>query len=193
VLTAFEYADKTTPLNGRRWMIDHDFLLLPDHYPRANKLGLILNSQYMHNAQLGPLILRAWGPGLANKSEAYKDWVAHGLMIAGGSDGPISYHAMPIYEIYGEVTRQTLWGGSLGPDQGITREQAMRTVTINGAYTSFEENVKGSIEAGKYADFVVLSGDILTVPAERIKDLNVRATVLAGKTVYGDLAEAAGR
>jgi predicted amidohydrolase YtcJ len=192
-LTAFEYADKATPLNGRRWMIDHDFLLLPDHYPRVSKLGLILNSQYMHNAQLGPLILRAWGPGLANKSEAYKDWVAHGLMIAGGSDGPISYHAGPIYEIYGEVTRQTLWGGSLGPDQGITREQAIRTVTINGAYTTFEENVKGSIEAGKYADFVVLSGDILTVPAERIKDLNVRATVLAGKTVYGDLAEAAGR
>ena len=87
---------------------------------------------------------------------------------------------------------RTMWGGSLGPDQGITREQAIRTVTINGAYTSFEENVKGSIEPGKYADFVVLSGDILTVPAERIKDLNVRATVLAGKTVYGDLATAAG-
>jgi predicted amidohydrolase YtcJ len=107
--------------------------------------------------------------------------------MAGGSDGPVSYFSEPIYEIYGMVTRKTRWGGSLGPDQGITREQAIRSVTINGAYTSFEEKVKGSIEPGKYADFVVLSDDILTVPADNIKDIKVLATVLGGKPVYGTL------
>jgi predicted amidohydrolase YtcJ len=85
------------------------------------------------------------------------------------------------------VTRKTRWGGSLGPDQGISREQAIRSITINGAYTSFEEKVKGSIEPGKYADFVVLSDDILTVPADDIKDIKVLATVLGGKPVYGML------
>ena len=187
-LTAFEYANARTPIAGRRWMIDHAFLLLPDFYPRVKKLGVMINSQYMHNAQLGELILAAWGRDLADQSESYKDWLANGVFMAGGSDGPVSYFSEPIYEIYGMVTRKTRWGGSLGPDQGITRRQAITSVTLNGAYTSFEEKVKGSIEPGKYADFVVLSDDILTVPAERIKDIKILATVLGGKTVYGDLA-----
>jgi predicted amidohydrolase YtcJ len=111
-------------------------------------------------------------------------------MIAGGSDGPVSYHAEPLLEIYGEVTRKTGWGGSLGPDQGLTIQQAIRTVTSNSAYTSFEENVKGSIEPGKYADFVVLTRDILTIPPEAIKYTHVIATVLGGKTIYGSLTAA---
>jgi predicted amidohydrolase YtcJ len=188
-LTAFEYADARAPIGQRRWMIDHAFLLLPDHYPRVKKLGVMINSQYMHNAQLGKLILDAWKRPLADKSENYKDWVANGILFANGSDGPISYFAEPIYEIYGSVTRKTRWGGSLGPDQGLSREDAIRSVTINGAYSSFEEKVKGSIEPGKYADFVVLSDDILTVNADRIKDIKVLATVLGGKTVYGDVSK----
>jgi predicted amidohydrolase YtcJ len=186
-LTAFEFANSRTDITQRRWMLDHDFLLLPDMYPRIKKLGLMLNSEYMHDAQLGKLILVAWHRQLADKMENYRDWLAAGLKFAGGSDGPISYHAWPLYEIYGEVTRGTMWGGKLGPDQGITREQAIRSVTSWSALTSFEENVKGSIEPGKYADLVLLSGDILQVPAEKIKDIKVLATVLGGKTVYGRL------
>jgi predicted amidohydrolase YtcJ len=186
-LDAFEYANAETPIGKRRWMIDHAFLLGPQHYDRVKRLGLIINSQYMHNYELGALILKAWKRPLADRSEPYGEWLKNGLMFAGGSDGPISYYAEPLKEIYGEVTRGTQWGGKLGPDQGITREQAIRSVTINGAYTTFEEKVKGSIEPGKYADFVVLSGDILKVPAEQIRDLHVLATVLGGKTVYGSL------
>jgi hypothetical protein len=186
-LTAFEYANSKKSIVGRRWMMDHDFLLLPDMYPKVKKLGLFLNSQYMHDAQLGKLILVAWHRPLADKMENYKDWLAAGIKFAGGSDGPISYHAQPIYEIYGEVTRKTMWGGVLGADQGITREQAIRSVTSWSPYSSFEENVKGSIEPGKYADMVLLSNDILKVPADDIKNIKVLATVLGGKTVYGKL------
>ena len=186
-LDAFEYANSQVPIVKCRWMIDHAFLLGPQHYDRVKRLGLIINSQYMHNYQLGQLILKAWKRPLADRSEPYAEWLRNGIMFAGGSDGPISYHAEPLLEIYGEVTRGTGWGGRLGPDQGISREEAIRSVTTNGAYTTFEEGEKGSIEPGKYADFVVLSGDILTVPAERIPDLKVRATVLGGRTVYGSL------
>jgi hypothetical protein len=186
-LTAFEYANSKKSIVGRRWMIDHDFLLLPDMYPKVKKLGLFLNSQYMHDAQLGKLILVAWHRPLADKMENYKDWLAAGIKFAGGSDGPISYHAQPIYEIYGEVTRKTMWGGVLGADQGITREQAIRSVTSWSPISTFEENVKGSIEPGKYADMVLLSNDILKVPADDIKNIKVLATVLGGKTVYGKL------
>jgi predicted amidohydrolase YtcJ len=186
-LDSFMAANNDKSIKGRRWMIDHAFLLLPRHYARVKDLGLIINSQYMHNAQLGKLILEAWQRPLADQSEMYKEWVDNGIMFANGSDGPISYHAEPIYQIYGSVTRNTLWGGQLGPTQGLSREDAIRSVTINGAYTSFEEGVKGSIEPGKYADFVVISDDILMVPAETIKDIKVKATILGGKPVYGQL------
>jgi hypothetical protein len=186
-LDAFEYANSKTPIGDRRWMIDHAFLLGPQHYDRVKRLGLIINSQYMHNFELGALILKAWQRPLADRSEPYAEWLKNGIMFAGGSDGPISYYAEPLLEIYGEVTRGTQWGGTLGAEQGISREEAIRSVTINGAYTSFEEQVKGSIEPGKYADFLVLSGDILKVPADEIRSLKVLSTVLGGRLVYGEL------
>ena len=186
-LEAFDYANKETPITSRRWMIDHAFLLGPQHYGRVKGLGLIINSQYMHNYELGELILKAWKRPLADRSEPYAEWLKNGIMFAGGSDGPISYYAEPLKEIYGEVTRGTQWGGRLGPEQGISRADAIRSVTINGAYTTFEEKVKGSIEPGKYADFVVLSDDVLKVPAEKIRDLKILATVLGGRVVYGSL------
>ena len=186
-LDAFEYANSQTPIVKRRWMIDHAFLLGPQHYDRVKRLGLIINSQYMHNYELGALILKAWKHPLADRSESYREWLQNGIMFAGGSDGPISYYAEPLLEIYGEVTRGTQWGGKLGPDQGISRADAIRSVTINGAYTTFEEGLKGSIEPGKYADFVVLSNDILKIPAEQIRTTKVLATVLGGKTVYGSV------
>jgi len=186
-LDAFELANKDKSIVGRRWMIDHAFLLRPDHYPRVKALGMIINSQYMHNAQLGKLILAAWGRPLADQSERYGDWVKNGVMFANGSDGPVSYHSEPILMIHGSVTRETLWGGKLGPDQGLSREDAIRSVTINSANTSFEEQMKGSIEPGKYADMVVLSDDILSVPESRIKDIRVKATLLGGKPVWGQI------
>ena len=186
-LEAFGVADKEKSIKNHRWMIDHAFLLVPRHYPKVKELGLIINSQYMHNHQLGKLILDAWEKPLADQSEMFKDWIDNGIMFANGSDGPISYYAEPIVQIYGSVTRNTDWGGKLGPDQGISRADAIRSVTINGAWTSFEETVKGSIEPGKYADFVVLSDDILTIPAEAIKDVKVKATILGGKPVFGRL------
>lgn len=186
-LNAFEAANAQVPITKRRWMIDHAFLLGPQHYERVKNLGLIINSQYMHNYQLGALILKAWQPKLANRSEPYREWIDNGIVFAGGSDGPVSYHAEPILQIYGEVTRGTAWSGKLGPEQGITRAEAIRSVTSNGALTTFEESVKGSIEPGKYADFVILSDDILRVPAVQIKSIRVLATVLGGRTVFGTL------
>jgi predicted amidohydrolase YtcJ len=188
-LDAFAFANGQTPIDKRRWSIDHAFLLMPDQYDRVKALGLTINSQYMHNYQLGELILRAWKRPLADMSERYKDWLDHGIIMTGGSDGPVSYHAEPLLEIYGEVTRKTGWGGSLGPDQGLTREQAIRSLTSVSAMVSFEENIKGSIEPGKLADFVLLSKDILTIPADDIKDTKVLATVVGGKTVFGSLTK----
>ncbi len=186
-ISAYEYVNSQVDITGRRWMLDHAFLIMPDHYQKIHDLGLVVSSQIMHNFQLGQAILNAWGRPLADKSERYRDWVDNGIILAGGSDGPVSYYTQPILYIYASVTRNTDWGGTLGAEQGLTREQAIRTVTINPAYMSFEENVKGSIEPDKYADFVVLSDDILTVPAGQIRNIEVLATALAGRVIYGSV------
>lgn len=187
VIAAYLHTNEITPISDRRWMIDHAFLILPDHYADIRRLGLIINSQSMHNYQLGELILEAWKIPLAHMSERYRDWVDNGIIFANGSDGPVAYIENPLVFIYATITRNSAWGGRLGPDQGLSREEAIRSVTSWSALTSFEEHAKGSIEPGKYADFVVLSDDVLTVPVEEIKNINVLATVLAGDAVYGTL------
>lgn len=151
VITAYLHANEITPITDCRWMIDHAFLVLPDHYADIKRLGLIINSQSMHNYQLGGLILEAWKTPLAHMSERYRDWVDNGIIFANGSDGPVAYIENPLVFIYATITRNSAWGGRLGPDQGLSREEAIRSVTSWAALTSFEEHSKGSIEPGKYA------------------------------------------
>ena len=185
VLDAYEAANRDASIVDKRWAVEHVFLVQPDHYGRAKRLKLTINSQYQHNSELGALILRAWGDRRANMSEPFKTWMAEGFVLAGGSDGPISYQAVPMTILWGSVSRDTLWGGSLGPDQGLTREQALETLTINAAYAAFQERTLGSVEVGKHADLVVLSADYMTVATEAIRDIKPVAVVVGGRVVSG--------
>ena len=92
----------------------------------------------------------------------------------------------PFIPIYFYVTRKTETGTVLDPAQKISREEALRVSTINTAYLTFEEDVKGSIEPGKLADFLILSQDILTVPEEQIRSIQPLATYVGGRKVFGD-------
>lgn len=186
-LEAFEQANARTPITAKRWMLDHAILLQTDQYERVKKLGLIVNAQPRHNYIIGDKFIEFWGRPRAEMAYRLRDWLDNGIMLTLGADRPISLRASPLMQIYIAVTRKTGWGGVLGADQAISRDEAIRAITYQPAYTTFEEHEKGSIEPGKYADFVVLSEDILTIPAEDIKDIDVLATVLAGKLVYGSL------
>jgi predicted amidohydrolase YtcJ len=186
-LEAYEYANKQVPITDRRWMIDHAILLKPDQYDKVRDLGLIINAQPRHLYIIGDKFIDFWGREVAEGAYRLKDWLDDGLTVALGADRPISRRSAPLMQIYIAVTRKTGWGDVLGPAEAISREQAIRAITATSAYTSFEENVKGSIESGKYADFIVLDADILEVPAESIKDIGVVATVLGGQLVYGKL------
>ncbi len=190
-LAAFEEANAHTSIVGRRWALEHANTLQPDQYDRVKRLGLLIDSQYAHLAEGGKKTLDGLGQARSDQTQRFKDWLANGLEFSAGSDGPISYKAKPLYWMYGMVTRKTDWGGSIGPDQGITREQAIRSFTIIPARDSFDEQVRGSIEPGKYADFVVVADDVMTAPIETVRDTKVLATVLGGKTVFGDLSQAA--
>jgi predicted amidohydrolase YtcJ len=87
-------------------------------------------------------------------------------------------------QIYSVVTRKAYTGERIGPDQAISVKDALRLYTINGAYASFEENLKGSIEPGKLGDMVVLDRDILTIPPDESKEMKVEMTIVGGEVVY---------
>jgi len=187
VLAAYAHVDADTPIRDRRWMLDHAILLQPDHYPAVRELGLIVNAQPRHLYIISDKFREFWGDARAEQAYAFRDWLDAGLTVTLGADRPISFRASPLMQIYIAVTRRTGWGDTISPDQAISREEAIRAMTATSAYTSFEEHIKGSLEPGKYADFVVLSDDILSVPAEQLQDLAVIATVLAGTVVFGAL------
>ena len=105
----------------------------------------------------------------------------HGITVAISSDIlPIG----PMVGIYAAVTRKGMTGNVYGPEEAITREEAIRAYTASGAFLNFEENVKGSLQSGKFADMIVLSDDILTVDEEKIMDILVEQTYVDGKLVY---------
>ncbi len=90
----------------------------------------------------------------------------------------------PFFGMWMAITRRTADGGVLHPEQAVTREEALRMWTSSGAYLTFEEKLKGSIETGKLADFVVISKDFAKCPVDEIKDIEALLTVVGGKTVY---------
>ena len=111
-----------------------------------------------------------------------------GVRIAGGSDAPVE-PVQPLPGIYAAITRRDLetgWPGEEGwhPEEKVTRAEALRMFTLDAAYAAFEEDLKGSLEPGKLADIVVLSKDIMTIPAEEILTTEVLMTFLGGKMVY---------
>ena len=112
-----------------------------------------------------------------------RTYIDQGFTVAGGTDAPVVPFP-PLWVFYHFVTRETISGGVLGADQKITRQEALKVETINNAYLTFEERTKGSIEAGKLADLVVLPEDILTCPAKDIERMNVAMTMVGGKIVY---------
>ena len=106
-----------------------------------------------------------------------------GLVVAGGTDSAVVPYP-PLWVLYHFISRDTISGGVLGADQKITRKEALQVETINNAYLTFEERIKGSIEPGKLADLVVLPEDILTCPEKSIEQMRVSMTMVGGKFVY---------
>jgi len=182
VLTAYEAANAEKSIVGRRWTVEHGFLPHEDHFTRMKKLDLVISAQD-HLYLAGPSLVKMWGAKRAAWVTPVRAYLDHGLVVSGGTDSPVVPYP-PLWVFYHFVTRDTISGGMLGRDQQITRQEALRLETVNNAYTTFEEKIKGSIEPGKLADLVVLQDDIMTVPAKTIESTNVLMTVVGGKIVY---------
>jgi len=182
VLAGYEAANAEESIVGERWGIEHGFIARPDHFERMNALGLYMSVQY-HLYLAGPSLAKYWGTERAGWTTPVKAYLDADVPVSGGTDSPVIPYP-PAWVIYHFVTRDTISGGVMGADQRISREDALRLVTRNYAYLTFEEDVKGTIEPGRFADMVVLEQDIMTIPENEIRDLNVLLTVVGGNVVY---------
>jgi predicted amidohydrolase YtcJ len=182
VLTAFERAQKLFPRADARPKITHCTLVndaLVRRIKAAGAVPALFTSYAYYNSDKFPF----YGEELMKRSMAYRTLLDAGISVAAGSDfspGPFD----PRMAIQGMVTR-TGWDGKIwGANQRISLDEALRVNTLNGAYNSHEEAIKGSITVGKLADFVVLADDFHTVDREKIKDIHIVRTVVGGSTVY---------
>lgn len=182
VLEAYEAAQAERSIIGRRWSLEHGFIALDDQFPRMKALDLVISAQD-HLYLAGPSLVKYWGAERAARTTPVRSYLEHGLIVAGGTDAAVVPYP-PLWALYHFVTRDTITGGVLGPEQGVTREQALRLMTINNAYLTFEESEKGSIEPGKLADLVVLSDDLLTCSDAELERLRVLVTIVGGRIVY---------
>jgi predicted amidohydrolase YtcJ len=189
VLAGYEAANAEKSIVGRRWGIEHGFIPQPDQFPRMKKLGLFITAQN-HLYLAGPSLVKYWGPKRAGWTTPVKAYLDAGVPVSGGTDAAVVPYP-PLWVIYHFVTRDTITGGVLGADQKISREDALRLVTRNHWFLTFEEDSKGVIAPGRYADLIVLAEDIMTVPVKRIEQMNVLMTMVGGKVVYrhGDFAK----
>jgi predicted amidohydrolase YtcJ len=181
-LTAVERAQRLFPRADARPKITHCTLITDDLVRRIKALGAI-PAMFTTYAYYNSDKFVFYGEDLMKRSMAYRTFLDAGVHAAAGSDfspGPFA----PLMGIQGMVTRKGWDGKTWGVNQRITVDEALLVNTMNGAYASFEESAKGSITAGKLADFVVLADDPHTVDPEKIKDIPIVRTVVGGTTAY---------
>jgi predicted amidohydrolase YtcJ len=187
VLDAYEAANKDKPIAGERWAIEHAFIAKPEEVARIKTLKLILSVQD-HLYLAAPAMAKYWGRARAEHVTPVATFLKTGNLVVGGTDSSV-VPFNPFWEIYHFHTRDTISDGVYGAGEAVkSRSTLLRMITINYARMTGEQKTKGSIEAGKLADFAVLSDDVLTIPAKRIRDVKALATYVGGKEVYRDQA-----
>ncbi len=167
-----------------RWCVEHAQHISAADIPRFGKLGVIAAMQATHCTSDGPWVLLRLGPARAEEGAyVWRKLMSTGAVIANGTDAPVeAVDAIP--GIYASVTRKTKTGEAFFPDQKMTREEALRSYTLNGAYAAFEEGIKGSLTVGKLADVTVFTKDIMTCPEDEIPSADIAMTIVGGKVLF---------
>jgi predicted amidohydrolase YtcJ len=189
ILDRYETAFKENPGKAKdsRFRIEHAQHLSVSDLPRFAQLGVIPSMEAIHLSSDRPwAIERLGGKRIKEGAYMWQTLLKSGARIVNGTDVPVE-PINPIACFYASVTRRTLAGdppGGFEPEEKMTREQALRSYTLDAAYGAFQENIKGSIEPGKLADFTIFSQDIMTVADDDILKTAVDMTIVDGKIVY---------
>ena len=186
MLNLYEKIAEKNPLWDRRFRIEHAQHLREFDIHRFAKLDVIASVQPYHCIDDGVWAEKRIGKERLKFTHAYRTFLDDGVTLAFGTDWPVA-PLNPLLGIYAAVTRRTVDGQNPGgwiPEQKISVEEAIKCYTLNSAFASFQEKIKGSIEAGKLADLIVLSDDILTIDPIKIKDAKVEMTIFNGNIIY---------
>jgi predicted amidohydrolase YtcJ len=183
-LNIFEEVYKANPGKDLRWRIEHAQHLHPADIPRFGALGVIASMQGVHCTSDAPYVTARLGARRAEEGAyVWQKLMKTKAVVTNGTDAPVE-DVDPIASFYSTVSRRTKDGKVFYPDQRMSRMEALKSYTINGAYAAFEEGSRGSLKPGKYADMVILSKDIMTVPEDQIPTAEVMYTIVGGRVRY---------
>ena len=189
ILDRYELAMKELPEAAldHRFRIEHAQHLHPEDIPRFAELKVIPAMQAVHMSSDRPWAIDRLGEKrIKEGAYMWQDLLQSGVPIVNGTDVPVE-PINPIASFYASVSRKTLKGlpeGGYEPEQKMTREQALKSYTLDAAFGAFEEDIKGSINVGKLADFTIYDQDIMTVAEDKILETKVMMTIFDGKVVY---------
>ena len=184
-LNIFEDTFKAHPdKKNLRWRVEHAQHLSAADIPRFGQLGVIAAMQGIHCTSDAPYVLERLGPKRAEEGAyVWQKLMKTGAIVGNGTDAPVE-DVSPLASYYASVSRKLKDGTRFFPDQRMSRMEALKSYTWNNAYAAFEENLKGSLEAGKLADITVLSKDVLTIPEDDIPTTDVVYTIVGGKVNF---------
>lgn len=191
VLNQYEKAFGTVDAKSAdfRFRIEHAQHLHPDDIPKFGAMGIIPAMQAIHMSSDRPWAIDRLGiKRIEDGAYVWQKLLQSGAIVINGTDAPVE-PLNPLGCFYASVTRKTLAGtppDGYEPSQKMTREQALKSYTIDAAFGAFEEEVKGSIEVGKYADFTVFDMDIMKIPEDDILNTKVVMTIVDGEVVFSD-------
>jgi predicted amidohydrolase YtcJ len=183
-LDIFEEAFRGRDGKELRWRVEHAQHLNAADIPRFGKLGVIASMQGIHCTSDAPYVpARLGDKRSAEGAYVWQKLMKSGALVTNGTDAPVE-DVDPIASYYATVSRKLKDGSVFYPEQRMNRMEALRSYTINTARAAFEENSKGTLKPGKYADIVILSKDILTIPEDQIPTAQVMYTIVGGKVRY---------
>jgi predicted amidohydrolase YtcJ len=185
-LNLYERLEKEDGPRDRRLRIEHAQHLKAGDIPRFASLHVVASVQPFHAIDDGRWAEKRIGPERIKTTYAFRSLMDSGATVAFGSDWPVA-PLSPLIGIYAAVTRRTIDGKNPGgwqPQQKVTVAEAVKAYTYNAAFAEGEEAVKGTIEAGKLADIIVLAEDIFAIDPVKIEDVKVDSTYLGGTLIY---------
>lgn len=188
VLDAFEKAKEEYGDQGLRHRIEHAQIVSLEDIPRFKELELIASMQATHATSDKNMAEDRVGSDRIKGGYAWQKFLDQGTIIANGSDFPVE-HSNPFFGLYSSVTRQDHEGNPPGgwyPEEALSRKEALKSFTIDAAYAAHQEDILGTLEAGKWADFIVIDHDYFEMPASDIWKVNVLETWVAGEKVFSE-------
>jgi len=185
ILNIYEREFKKHPeLTDLRWRVEHAQHLSASDIPRFAKLGVIAAMQGIHCTSDATFVPKRIGDFRSEEGAyVWRKLLDSGAVVSNGTDSPVE-RVNPLACFYASVTRKIKDGSEFYPNQKMTRLEALKSYTINGAFACFEEKLKGSLEVGKLADITILDTDLLNCPEEKINEAIVKQTIVGGQVVY---------